>query len=128
MRPGVSQGGLVSPVLFGLYVNDIPTPSRHVKLAQYADDTNLITTSRDPSDLVGYLEAYLGRLKLWLRNWRIGIKVSKSTAMSFAEAARCVRQPRSVQFLGEPTVWVETARYLGETLDTRLTWSAHVNQ
>jgi hypothetical protein len=33
MRAGVAQGGLVSPVLFSLYVNDIPTPSRHVELA-----------------------------------------------------------------------------------------------
>jgi hypothetical protein len=34
VRAGVAQGGLVSPVLFSLYVNDIPTPSRHVELAQ----------------------------------------------------------------------------------------------
>jgi hypothetical protein len=48
MRAGVVQGGLVSPVLFSLYVNDIPTPSRHVELAQYADDTALVATSRSP--------------------------------------------------------------------------------
>jgi hypothetical protein len=34
MRAGVAQGGTVSPVLFSLYVNDIPTPSRHVELTQ----------------------------------------------------------------------------------------------
>jgi retron-type reverse transcriptase len=67
MWAGVEQGGIVSPVLFSLYVNDIPTSSRHVELAQYADDTALTATSRDPSLLVGYLEAYLGRLELWLR-------------------------------------------------------------
>jgi hypothetical protein len=119
MRAGVAQGGLVSPILFSLYVNDIPTPSRHVELAQYAED---------PPLLVGYLQAYLGRLELWLRNWRIAINVSKSTAVLLAKAARRVRQPRPVQFLGEPIQWVQTARYLGVTLDTRLTWSAQVNQ
>jgi hypothetical protein len=41
MRAGVAQGGIVSPVLFSLYVNDITTPTRHVELAQYADDTRL---------------------------------------------------------------------------------------
>jgi hypothetical protein len=128
MRAGVALGGLVSPVLFSLCVNDIPTPSRHVELAQCADDMALIATSRDPSLLVGYLEAYLGRLELWLRNWRIAINVSNSTAVLFAKAARRVRQPRPVQYLGEPIEWVQTARYLGVTLDTRLTWSAHVNQ
>ena len=33
MRAGVAQGGLVSPVLFNLYVHDMPVPSRHVELA-----------------------------------------------------------------------------------------------
>jgi hypothetical protein len=81
MRAGVAQGGLVSPVLFSLYVNDILTHSRHVELAQYADDTALVATSRSPSLLVGYLEAYLGRPERWLRDWRIIINVSKSTAV-----------------------------------------------
>jgi hypothetical protein len=128
MRAGAAQGGLVSPVLFSLYVNDIPTPSSHVELAQYVDDMALIATSRDPSFLVGYLEAYLGRLELWLRKWMIAINASKSTAALSAKAARRVRQPRPVQFLGQPPEWVETARYYGVTLDMWLTWSAHVNQ
>jgi hypothetical protein len=42
MRDGVAQGGLISPVLFSLYVNDIPVPSRRVELALYADDTAVI--------------------------------------------------------------------------------------
>jgi hypothetical protein len=33
MRPGVAQGGLLSHVLFSLYVNDMPVPSGHVELA-----------------------------------------------------------------------------------------------
>jgi hypothetical protein len=33
-----------------------------------------------------------------------------------------------MQFLGEPTDWVETARYLGVTLNTRLTCYAHENR
>jgi hypothetical protein len=122
MRAGVAQGGLVSPMLFRRYVNDIHTPSRHVELAHYADDTALVATSRSPSLLVGYLEAFLGRLERWLRDWRIAINVSKSTAVLFVKAARRIQRPRPVQFLGEPIRWVETARYLGVILDTQLTW------
>jgi len=33
MRTGVAQGGLISPVLFSLYVNHMPPPSHHVELA-----------------------------------------------------------------------------------------------
>jgi hypothetical protein len=87
MRSGVAQGGLVSPVLFSLYVNDVPTPSRDVELAQYTDGTGLVATSRSPSLVVGYLEAYLGRLDRWLRDWRIVINVSKRTAVLFVKVA-----------------------------------------
>jgi hypothetical protein len=46
----------------------------------------------------------------------------------FAKTARIARQPRPVQLLGEPIQWVQTARYLGVTLDSRLTCSALVNK
>jgi hypothetical protein len=128
MRAGVAQGGLVSPVLFCLYVNDIPTPSRHVQLSQYADDTALVATSPSPLLIVGYLEACLGRMERWLRYWRTAINVSRSNAVLFVKVAIRIQKPREVQFLGEPVQWVETARYLGMTLDTQLIWSAHVNQ
>jgi retron-type reverse transcriptase len=55
MRAGVAQGGLLSPLLFRLYVNDMPTPSLHVELALYADETALIATSRSPLPLVRYV-------------------------------------------------------------------------
>jgi hypothetical protein len=80
-------------VLFSLYVNDIPTPSRHVELAQYADDTVLVSTPRSPSLFVGYLEAHLGRLERCLLDLRIAI-VSRSTAVLFVKTERSIQRPR----------------------------------
>jgi hypothetical protein len=48
---------LISPVLFSLYVNDVPSPPHHVELTLYADDTAIIATSRKPTLLVSYLES-----------------------------------------------------------------------
>jgi retron-type reverse transcriptase len=67
MRAGLAQGGLISPLLFSLYIDDIPVPSRHVELALYADDTAVIATSRKPALLVSYLDSYLAESELWLR-------------------------------------------------------------
>ena len=50
-------------MLFSLYVNDIPTPSRHIELAQYADVTTLVATSKQPELLLKYLETYLIELE-----------------------------------------------------------------
>jgi hypothetical protein len=128
MRAGVSQGRLISPVLFSLYVNDMPPLSHHVELALYADDMAVIVTSRKPTLLVSYLESYLNNLQRWLIEWRIAINVSKSTAIIFAHAKQSFIQPRPVRLFGEPIEWVDSTHYLGVTLDTRLTWSPHIDQ
>jgi hypothetical protein len=128
MRAGVAQGGLISPVLFSLYVKYMPSPSHHVELALYADDTAVIATSHKPTLLFSYLESYLNDLQRWMSEWRIAINVSKSSAIIFARAGRRFIQPRPVTLFGEPINWVETTRYLGVTLDKRLTWSPHIVQ
>jgi hypothetical protein len=126
MRAGVAQGRLISPVLFSLYVNDMPVPSCHVQIALYADDTTVIANSRKPALLVSYQESYIADLELWLKKWRIAINVSKSMAMRFT--SRRIQNPRPIGLFGEPIVWVHTARYLGMTLDKRLTSSSHIDQ
>jgi retron-type reverse transcriptase len=52
MRAGVAQGGLISPVLFSLYVNDMTSPSHHVELTLNAYDIAVIATSRKSTMLV----------------------------------------------------------------------------
>jgi hypothetical protein len=64
-RAGVAQSGLIFPVLFSLYVNDILPASHHVDLALYADETAFIATSRKPTLLVSYLESYLSDFQGW---------------------------------------------------------------
>jgi hypothetical protein len=81
----------------------------HVDLALHADDS--------PSLLFSHLETYLSRLEHWLRDWKIAIDVS----------ATLIQKLRPFQFLREPVECLGTARYLGVTLDTRLTWMAQVN-
>jgi hypothetical protein len=105
----------------------MPSPSHHVELVLYTDDTAIIATSRKLTLLVSYPESYLNDLQRWLNEWRIAINISKSTAIIFARAGRRFIQPRPVTLFGEPIEWVDRTRYLGITLDTRLTWSPHID-
>ena len=110
----VAQGRVISPVLFSLYVNDIPTPSRHLKLAQYADDTALVATSKQPQRLLKYLKTHLIELETWVRDWKIAINVDKSAAVLFR--TRRIPTPRPLRFLGDEIQWVKKVKYLGSPL------------
>jgi hypothetical protein len=100
MRAGVAQDRWIPPVLFSLYVNNMPSPSHHVELALYADDTANIAMFRKLTLLVSYLEAYLNDLHWWLTEWRIAINVSNSTAIIFAGAGRRFIQLRPLTLRG----------------------------
>lgn len=70
-------------VSFSLYVTDMSKLSRQAKLSLCAVDTAFIVTFHQPTLLVNYLQAYLGKFDHCLRDWRIDISVSKSTAVFF---------------------------------------------
>jgi len=89
------------------------SPSHHVELALYTDDTAIIATYRKLTLLVSYLEPYLNDLQRWLSELRIAINVPKSTAIIFARAGRRFIKPRPVTLFGETIEWVDTTRYLG---------------
>jgi hypothetical protein len=109
---------LIFPLLFRLYVNEIPSPSHLVELALYVDETAIIATSQKPTLLFSYLESFLNDIQRWFTEWRNAINVSKSTEIFFERVGRGFIQPRPVTLFGEPIEWVDTTRYLGVTLHT----------
>jgi hypothetical protein len=91
----------------------MPSPSHHVELALYADDTAIIAMSRKPTLLVSYMLSYINDLQRLLSEWIIDMNVPKRTAIFFAPAERRFIQPRPVTPFGEPIEWVDRTRYLG---------------
>jgi hypothetical protein len=126
MRTAEAQGGLLFCAVQSVCKRHTGT-SHHVELSQNADDTALIATSHGPSLLVSYLDTYLSRSEHWLWDWRNAINISKDHNCALLRPRDALISPDQSTF-SEPIQWVETARYLWATLDTQLTWSAHVSQ
>jgi hypothetical protein len=57
MPAGMCLDGLISPVLFSQYVNNMASTSHLVELALYSDDTTVIATSHKPTLLLSYMES-----------------------------------------------------------------------
>ena len=52
---GILQGSILGPLLFILYINDLPSFVKNVEVSMYADDTVLYTSSKQISTLVKML-------------------------------------------------------------------------
>ena len=66
IRCGVPQGSNLDPLLFLLYVNDLPNCLRHSSAEMYADDTNLTACSDDINNLQAILNSDLNNIHQWI--------------------------------------------------------------
>ena len=69
---GVPQGSVMSPLLFLIYVNDLPKPHhRQNSESQFADDTALWAASNNVEFAAKCLHKGLRKLAKWCAKWRI---------------------------------------------------------
>jgi hypothetical protein len=79
---GVPQGSVIGPVLYLLYINDLPETSNCV-IAKFADDTAIMATENMLDQSTTRLQRAADDIATWTRNWRIILNETKSTHMSF---------------------------------------------
>ncbi|GFT19652.1 RNA-directed DNA polymerase from mobile element jockey [Trichonephila clavipes] len=120
IRSGLPQGSLSSPLLFTLYVNDIPqTDLSH--LAMFADDTAIITQNKRFSVVISNLQHYISLLELWLTDWKVKVNASKSACLMFTRRPRLPVGLTPVQIFGQPVPWGQVLRNLHATCLARTT-------
>ena len=119
---GVPQGSVVAPILFLIYVYNIPeTPA---EISQFADDFALFHRSKSSQLLQSKLQGSLNILIKWCDRLKIIINPAKTKYMLFRNLSK--RQTSlSLNIYGKQIEEAKTIKIIGITMTPHLNWSEH---
>ena len=122
IEAGIPQDSVLGPLLFSIYTADLPI-STGIIIATFADDTALLASHANPTIALSTLQQGLDSMEKWFHKWGFKINEKKSTHVTFTLRKQTCPQV-SINNITVPNK--DTVRYLGMTLDRRLTWKQHI--
>ena len=121
---GVPQGSILGPLLFIIYINDIPEISSFAKFILYADDANIIVTANTLDEVYHHLQCLITNLVKWVYCNGLALNLKKTKYMIFSRSK--VDLPCPLIISQRPIERQEETRFLGVIVDEKLNWSRHV--
>ena len=127
---GVPQGSILGPLLFLIYINDLPNSLRGAVPRMFADDTNLTLSAKTLTELKLVLTPELNNLSCWLRANKLSLNVAKTELMIIGSRQRLSAQCDDVEIRidAQITKRVDHTKSLGLTIDGQLSWGKHVEE
>ena len=127
MTCGVPQGSVLGPLLFLLYINDLPNISSQLKFFLFADDTNIYFESNDLKTLEKIVNQELGSLSLWLNVNRLALNVSKTNFIIFRSKKKALNHNVTLILNRKAIAQKDHVKYLGVLVDQHLTWKHQIS-
>lgn len=122
---GVPQGSVLGPLLFLLYINDLPNATPH-KCLLFADDTTLLIKSNNKETFQTDINGAIDNVITWLTKNQLHINVDKTKIMQFL-SYQTTPLTLKVTYNNIPISEVDDYKFLGLTLDKNLNWKMHID-
>ena len=122
---GVPQGSILGPLLFIIYINDLPQISEIAKFIMYADDANIFLTGENINEVYDKLKILSDVLVKWVDNNGLALNLKKTNYMIFSRQRNL--SFRDVVISGVTIERKTEARFLGVIIDNKLNWSQHIS-
>ena len=122
---GVPQGSILGPLLFIIFVNDLPQVSKHSDILLFADDTKC-STEIDCMQSCVHFQDDINALTDWGVKWRLLFNETKSAVLQFTKKKHPTQTTYYIHESPVPTQ--ESYKDLGVTLTTSLSWNSHYDR
>ena len=125
---GIPQGSILGPLLFLIYVNDLPNCLKYTKCNMLADNTQIDASSNNIELIANTLNEDLANVSDWMKANKLSLNTSKTEYMIIGSHKR-LHQIQSIPpiILDDTQIKrVKVTKSLGLMIDERLTWDEQV--
>lgn len=133
LKTGVPQGGILSPLLFSIFINSVSN-SLTLPFHLYADDLQIYVTAPidDLHNAIAVLNSNLNSVSTWSKSFGLSINADKSQVAIFGSRQQLFKIPLSslspVMFGGANLEFRNTVKNLGIIMDNSFSWSPHISE
>ena len=125
---GVPQGSILGPLLFLLFINDMPVDLKHSVVDMYADDTLIYVCDKDVNVIENRLNEDINILCKWLENNLMKANVNKTKFMLLGTPVKISHARKiSISMNNNEIEHVTCFKYLGVQINANLKWNEQIN-
>ena len=126
LQYSVPQGSILGPLLFVIYINDMPNITNIAKFVLYADDANIIITGDTIAEIETKFLELSTKLVDWVSHNELKLNTKKTNYMLFSRSRNLHLGTFVPKIGGIPIERKTVARFLGVIIDDKLSWSHHI--